>query len=54
MYVYVGYIEFGRLLNKTGRPIVYSCSWPAYEEPLGVKVSLCIKLLLALQINFIF
>lgn len=28
----------GRQLNKTGRPIVYSCSLPAYEEPLGVKV----------------
>lgn len=27
-----GYIEFGRLMNKTGRPIVYSCSWPAYFE----------------------
>ncbi|KAI1696274.1 alpha galactosidase A domain-containing protein [Ditylenchus destructor] len=25
-----GYAEFGRLLNTTGRPIVYSCSWPAY------------------------
>jgi len=19
-------------LNKTGRPILYSCSWPAYQE----------------------
>ncbi|CAG9798318.1 unnamed protein product [Chironomus riparius] len=27
-----GYIEFGRLMNATGRPIVYSCSWPAYFE----------------------
>jgi hypothetical protein len=27
-----GYIEFGKLMNKTGRPIVYSCSWPAYFE----------------------
>uniref|UniRef100_A0A158R5H7 Alpha-galactosidase n=1 Tax=Syphacia muris TaxID=451379 RepID=A0A158R5H7_9BILA len=25
-----GYPEMGRLLNMTGRPIVYSCSWPAY------------------------
>nr|XP_022920565.1 alpha-N-acetylgalactosaminidase-like [Onthophagus taurus] len=32
-----GYIRFGELLNQTGRPIVYSCSWPAYEEPLGIK-----------------
>uniref|UniRef100_A0A8R1TWT8 Alpha-galactosidase n=1 Tax=Onchocerca volvulus TaxID=6282 RepID=A0A8R1TWT8_ONCVO len=25
-----GYAEMGRMLNSTGRPIVYSCSWPAY------------------------
>ncbi|XP_053614968.1 alpha-N-acetylgalactosaminidase-like isoform X2 [Plodia interpunctella] len=28
-----GYPNFGRLLNQTGRPIMYSCSWPAYQEP---------------------
>lgn len=33
-----GYAEMGRYLNQTGRPIVYSCSWPAYEEPLGIEV----------------
>jgi hypothetical protein len=27
-----GYPEFGRQLNKTGRPIVFSCSWPYYQE----------------------
>lgn len=27
-----GYIEFGRQMNATGRPIMYSCSWPAYFE----------------------
>ena len=27
-----GYPEFGGYLNATGRPIVYSCSWPAYQE----------------------
>lgn len=27
-----GYIEFGKLMNQTGRPIMYSCSWPAYFE----------------------
>lgn len=32
-----GYAEFGDLLNKTGRPMVYSCSWPAYEEPFGIR-----------------
>ncbi|XP_034476454.1 alpha-N-acetylgalactosaminidase [Drosophila innubila] len=30
-----GYPEFGRLLNATGRPMVYSCSWPAYQEESG-------------------
>ncbi|KAL0820229.1 hypothetical protein ABMA28_006149 [Loxostege sticticalis] len=27
-----GYPEFGRMLNASGRPILYSCSWPAYQE----------------------
>ncbi|KAM3963173.1 alpha-N-acetylgalactosaminidase-like [Aphomia sociella] len=27
-----GYPKFGNMMNKTGRPIVYSCSWPAYQE----------------------
>lgn len=27
-----GYIKFGKLMNETGRPILYSCSWPAYFE----------------------
>eukprot|EP00095_Tigriopus_kingsejongensis_P002201 maker-scaffold2190_size19107-snap-gene-0.6 protein:Tk02201 transcript:maker-scaffold2190_size19107-snap-gene-0.6-mRNA-1 annotation:"Alpha-N-acetylgalactosaminidase" len=27
-----GYPEFGDYLNKTGRSMVYSCSWPAYWE----------------------
>ncbi|XP_057661411.1 alpha-N-acetylgalactosaminidase-like isoform X2 [Diorhabda carinulata] len=27
-----GYIEMGKYLNATDRPIVYSCSWPAYQE----------------------
>ncbi|XP_037947115.1 alpha-N-acetylgalactosaminidase-like [Teleopsis dalmanni] len=30
-----GYPEFGRLLNKTGRSMVYSCSWPVYQEYEG-------------------
>lgn len=34
-----GYKEFGMYLNKTGRPIVYSCSWPAYQEGSGHPVS---------------
>ncbi|CAH0713186.1 unnamed protein product, partial [Brenthis ino] len=27
-----GYPYFDRLMNETGRPMVYSCSWPAYQE----------------------
>ncbi|XP_070142839.1 alpha-N-acetylgalactosaminidase-like isoform X1 [Drosophila kikkawai] len=27
-----GYPAFGRALNRTGRPIVYSCSWPFYKS----------------------
>jgi len=27
-----GYPEMGYYLNKTNRPMVYSCSWPAYQE----------------------
>ena len=30
-----GYPEFGMYLNKTKRPMVYSCSWPAYQIGLG-------------------
>ncbi|KAF5274043.1 hypothetical protein FQR65_LT04441 [Abscondita terminalis] len=31
-----GYTNFGRYLNGTGRPIVYSCSWPYYIEKKGI------------------
>jgi hypothetical protein len=34
----LGYPYFGSLLNATGRPMVYSCSWPAYEQFAGIKV----------------
>uniref|UniRef100_A0A6P7F031 Alpha-galactosidase n=1 Tax=Diabrotica virgifera virgifera TaxID=50390 RepID=A0A6P7F031_DIAVI len=33
IFIDKGYIEMGKHLNATGRPIVYSCSWPAYQEP---------------------
>lgn len=33
-----GYVEFGRHLNNTGRPMVYSCSWPAYQEFKGIRI----------------
>lgn len=32
-----GYAEYGRYMNETGRPMVYSCSWPAYQEPFNIK-----------------
>ena len=34
----LGYPHFGYLLNATGRPMVYSCSWPAYEQFAGIQV----------------
>lgn len=34
-----GYPEFGRLLNRTGRPMIYSCSWPVYQEYEGKLVN---------------
>ncbi|XP_072723999.1 alpha-N-acetylgalactosaminidase isoform X2 [Ciconia boyciana] len=33
-----GYPEMARALNSTGRPIVYSCSWPAYQGGLPPKL----------------
>ena len=33
-----GYPKFGEYLNKTGRPIVYSCSWPAYHDSITPQV----------------
>lgn len=30
----------GNYLNQTGRPIVFSCSWPAYQEPLNITVNI--------------
>lgn len=35
-----GYPEFGRYLNATGRPMVYSCEWPLYQQNKGIKVAL--------------
>ncbi|KAM9835710.1 alpha-galactosidase A isoform 1-T1 [Syngnathus typhle] len=28
-----GYINMSKALNRTGRPILYSCEWPLYEWP---------------------
>lgn len=34
-----GYPKMAAALNATGRPIAFSCSWPAYEGGLPPKVS---------------
>ncbi|XP_071847406.1 alpha-N-acetylgalactosaminidase-like isoform X2 [Apostichopus japonicus] len=33
-----GYPEMGQYLNATGRPILFSCSWPDYERGKGIPV----------------
>ena len=33
-----GYPEFGYYLNRTGRPMLYSCSWPVYQTYSGMTV----------------
>ncbi|XP_076328415.1 alpha-N-acetylgalactosaminidase-like isoform X2 [Tachypleus tridentatus] len=32
-----GYILMGNYLNQTGRPMVYSCSWPFYQLHIGME-----------------
>nr|XP_049701010.1 alpha-N-acetylgalactosaminidase [Helicoverpa armigera] len=32
-----GYPAFGRILNATGRPILYACSWPFFQETNGIR-----------------
>jgi hypothetical protein len=36
----IGYPDFGYYLNATGRPMLYSCSWPVYQTYSGMTVSL--------------
>lgn len=38
-----GYPLFGKYLNNTGRQMVYSCSWPDYQEEGGILVSILLK-----------
>lgn len=35
----VGYPAMSKALNATGRPIIYSCSWPAYQGGLPPQVN---------------
>lgn len=32
----LGFPEFGRALNATGRPMVYQCEWPLYQGGAGI------------------
>ncbi|XP_022098907.1 alpha-N-acetylgalactosaminidase-like isoform X2 [Acanthaster planci] len=34
-----GYPEMTRYLNATGRPILFSCSWPDYERAAGIPIN---------------
>lgn len=38
IFLIPGYPAFGRLLNATGRPILYGCSWPMFQEVAGIQV----------------
>lgn len=38
MVLVAGYPLMSKALNATGRPIAYSCSWPAYQGGLPPKV----------------
>ncbi|UYV75358.1 hypothetical protein LAZ67_12003603 [Cordylochernes scorpioides] len=35
-----GYLRMGQLLNKTGRPVVFSCSWPFYQTFRDIQPNL--------------
>ncbi|XP_022098913.1 alpha-N-acetylgalactosaminidase-like [Acanthaster planci] len=34
-----GYPQMSTYLNATGRPILFSCSWPDYERAAGIKIN---------------
>ena len=36
--LFIGYPAMGMYLNKTGRPIVYSCEWPLQNKIHHTKV----------------
>jgi hypothetical protein len=48
-----GYPEFGYHLNKTGRPMLYSCSWPVYQTYSGMTVIVPPKNLIPKGTNFL-
>lgn len=46
IFYYTGYPEFGYHLNRTGRPMIYSCSWPVYQIYAGMQVKIFFMLVL--------
>ena len=46
-----GYPQFGLYLNQTKRPMVYSCSWPAYQIGNACLLSIKNCFLLYVTIN---
>lgn len=49
----IGYPEFGRHLNDTGRPMIYSCSWPVYQIYAGINVSFLIHMYIIIYLFFL-
>lgn len=43
----VGYPNIGRHLNNTGRPMIYSCSWPVYQIYAGITVSSSVRVIIS-------
>ena len=41
MSLLLGFPEFGKQLNKTGRPIVYGCEWPLYGGDIKRSAEVC-------------
>lgn len=46
-----GYPEFGRHLNRTGRQMIYSCSWPVYQIYAGINVEYANDLICTTELN---
>lgn len=36
--ILIDFPQFGKYLNETGRPMIYSCCWPFYQEGKGMQV----------------
>jgi len=36
--ILIDFPQFGKYLNETGRPMIYSCCWPFYQEGKGIQV----------------